>query len=82
MKALQKLFATILLCLVLGVPVCAGDINSPPAPQPPPLTSCTTNTSGGAAADSACSKYANAPAADVDAATVAINLLVSMLSIY
>jgi hypothetical protein len=81
MKILRKLFASVMLMLVIGVPAWAGEMNSPPAPPPPPAA-CTTNTSGGAAADSNCAEYVNAPAADVDAATVAINLLVSMLSIY
>lgn len=81
MKTFRKLFAPILLTLLLGVPAWAGEMNSPPAPPPSPAL-CTTNTSGSAAADSNCTEYVNAPAVDVDAAMVAINLLVSMLSIY
>jgi hypothetical protein len=79
MKSLRNLFAPILLTLVIVVPVWAGEMNSPPAP-PPPRAFCTT-TSGGAA-DSNCTECVNAPAAGMDTATVAINLLVSMLSIY
>jgi hypothetical protein len=77
MKNLQNLVATIALCLVLGAPVCAGDMSSPPVPAPPVAPS---NTSARATASK--SKNANATVAGMDAATIAIDLLVSMLSIY
>ncbi len=77
MKNLQNLFATIALCLVLGAPVCAGDMSSPPAPTPPVAPS---NPSARATASK--SKNTNANVAGMDAATFAIDLLVSLLSIY
>lgn len=81
MKTVRNLFAPIVLALVIGVPAWAGEMNSPPAPPPPPAP-CTTVTSEDAAAVSNCTGGVNAPAAGMDAATIAINLLVSMLSIY
>lgn len=80
MKTFRNLFASILLTLVIGVPAWAGEMNSPPAPPPPPPA--TQNAPGDAAGDANCPEFTNTPAADMDAATVAINLLVSMLSIY
>lgn len=79
MKNLHKLFGTILLGLVLGLPVCAGDMNSPPAPAPPPP--CTMTTSGTTIPDPNCTGTVATPAGDV-AASVVINLLATMLSIY
>lgn len=84
MKSVRNLLAPIFLTLVIGVPAWAGEVNSPPStPQP----HCAI-TSNGVAADSTCTKDFNALVADsapinnLDAATFAINLLVSMLSIY
>ena len=53
MKSCRKLFAPIFLALAIGAPVCAGEMNSPPAPRPTP-TSCSTKTSEDAAAVSNC----------------------------
>jgi hypothetical protein len=77
MKNLQKLFASILLGLVLGLPVCAGDMNSPPAPGPPPCT--ITAPDGTLIPDPACT--APSPAGDTGTVTVIINLLARVLSI-
>jgi hypothetical protein len=81
MISCRKLFAPIFLALVIGAPVCAGEMNAPPAPRPTP-TSYSIKTSGKTVADSNCSGAVSSPAADVDAASAVINLLVSMLSIY
>jgi hypothetical protein len=79
MKNLHKLFASILLGLVLGLPVCAGDMNSPPVPIPP--APCTITTAEGTVPDPNCTGTVPPPAGDTDAATVIINLLAGMLSI-
>jgi hypothetical protein len=76
MKTARKLFATLALCLVLGAPVCAGDVNSPPVPAPPSKHTATSLRM----ADSKYNKTINA-SVGMDAATFAINLLISMLSI-
>lgn len=85
MKSVRNLLAPIFLTLVIGVPAWAGEVNSPPTtPQPPPHSTITLKR---VADDSTYTKDFNAPVADngsinMDAATFAINLLVSMLSIY
>jgi hypothetical protein len=85
MENFRKLLAPIVLALVLGVPVWAGEMNSPPAPTPPStprsMPSAVT-TSGETLANSTCSGTAWTPAANVDAAMATIEMLVSMLSIY
>ncbi|MCU1264494.1 MAG: hypothetical protein JWM21_812 [Acidobacteria bacterium] len=84
MENFRKLLAPIVLALVLGVPVWAGEMNSPPAPTPPSTptsTQCAVTTSGGTLANSTCSGTAWTPAA-IDAAMATIEVLVSMLSIY
>ena len=79
MKNLQKLFASILLGLVVGLPVCAGDMNSPPAPGPP--APCTITTLEGTIPDPTCTGTVPTPAGDTGTVTVIINLLARMLSI-
>ena len=78
MKNLQKIFASVLLSLVLGLPVCAGDMNSPPAPSPPVPS--TITTSAGIVPDPSCTGTVPAPG-DTGTAAAIINLLARMLSI-
>ncbi len=40
---MKKLFALIALLAIVSVPVLAGDLNAPPAPQDPPPASAVTN---------------------------------------
>ena len=77
MKNLQKLIATVLIGLILGLPVCAGDMNSPPTPGPP--APCTIVTPEGTIPDPSCPGTAPLPG---NGATIIINLLARMLSIY
>jgi hypothetical protein len=79
MKPCRKMFASILLALALGMPVCASDVNSTPTyvPPPPPIAA-------GTPADhtSNCSGNEALPSVVYTATELAINLLSSMLSIY
>ena len=71
MKNLHKLVATILLGLVLGLPVCAGDMNSPPAPAP-----CTVTIPG---EPPNLNFTGPVHAGDTDAKTVVIRLLARII---
>jgi len=79
MKPCRKIFASILLALAFGIPVCAGDVNSTPTytPPPPPIAA------GTPAADTSDFSGNEALSSVVYTATeLAIDLLSSMLSIY
>ena len=92
MKTCRKSLALILLALTLGVPVWAGDMNSTPtaAPTPPPpspnarcvaSTNNCTRTENTAPSGSNCCGNVQ-PSAGFDAASIAIQVLRKMLSLY
>ena len=78
MRICRKPLASLMLALAVGVPVCAGDMNSTPttpAPTPPPPP-CVATTAG------VWSENVALPNSAFDAAAFAIDLLLSsMLSI-
>jgi hypothetical protein len=86
MTIYRRPFASIMLALALCIPVCAGDINSTPTsatPAPPPSAPCVATTDGNVnGSDSDCSGNVALPNANVEAATLAMDLIRSMLSMY
>lgn len=85
MTIYRRPFASIMLALALCIPVCAGDINSTPtsATPPPAPAPCTAILDGDdCVPDSDCSGNVALPNANLEAATLAMDLLRSMLSRY
>jgi hypothetical protein len=78
MRNVKKLLLAIVLAFLVGTPVCAGDMSSPPyTPPPPPITNQAANpeepcdSQGSVASDGL-----------IDPTLVIFDLLYSMLSIY
>ena len=76
MRNLKKILVAIVLAFVVGTPVCAGDMPTPPFAPPPPVTSQATNPPDGD------SQVPVTPDDLIDPTDVVFDLLYGMLSIY
>ena len=84
MKNLQKLMAASLLSVVLVAPVCAGDMNEPPAPAPgAPSTAPSGGGTESPVLPTTAPDDSTTPSVPVlDTRTFVFDLLKGLLSIY
>jgi hypothetical protein len=80
MKIVQKLFASFVLALALGVPVCAGEMNSPPTLTPPPPVHCMSQPAE-PAPQADCSKP-SVSSEQPDTVTMVLSLLLGAITLY